>query len=68
MKANLRKNIDRYETESVAVYKLLVSSVNDDRVVKEPQNPTAPSTEYHVTKLNASDATENAPNTNCLRG
>ena len=41
--------------------KLLVSSANEDMVVKLPQKPTATSKVYFGSKLKAGDMTENAP-------
>lgn len=47
--------------------RLLVSSTNEDIVVKEPQNPTATNKEYLASKFKDNAATENKPKTKLPR-
>jgi hypothetical protein len=47
--------------------KLLDSSAKDDIVVNDPQNPTATSNEYFVSRFQATDKIENMPKTKLPR-
>jgi hypothetical protein len=40
---------------------LFVSRANEDIVVREPQNPTATSIEYFVSRFQKTEITENTP-------